>query len=132
MNVIDMYRPLPDSLTVGDSNIDGIGLFAKEDIPSDTVFGISHVRDDRFPDGYIRTPLGGFFNHSDTPNCSAYIVDSYIYLKSILLFLIKNDHLSKSFSDELIPFNKTALILMLSNPRFCKFFIPCKISGNLS
>ena len=79
----DTYRPLPDSLTISNSDIDGIGLFAVKDILPGTILGISHVRDDRFPDGYIRTPLGGFFNHSDSPNCSAYIDGDYIMLKSL-------------------------------------------------
>jgi len=29
-----------------------------------TELGITHVKDERFSHGYIRTPLGGFFNHS--------------------------------------------------------------------
>ena len=28
-----MYKPLPDSLTIKDSGIHGLGLFAKEEIP---------------------------------------------------------------------------------------------------
>ena len=38
-------------------------------IVEDIEIGITHVKDDRFEDGYIRTPLGGFVNHSDNPNC---------------------------------------------------------------
>ena len=62
------YKPLPDSLTIKKSDIDGLGLFAVEDIRSG-VLGIGWVKQDIFPDGYIRTPLGGFINHSDDPNC---------------------------------------------------------------
>jgi|10_taG_2_1085330.scaffolds.fasta_scaffold31332_1 SET domain-containing protein len=64
-----MYKPLPKCLTIDKSSIHGLGLFAAEDIPSETEFGISHVKDARFQDSYIRTPLGGFFNHSNSPNC---------------------------------------------------------------
>ena len=78
-----MYKPLPKYLTISKSNIHGLGLFATSDIKKDTVFGISHVKDDRFDDGYIRTPLGGFFNHSDSPNCTAYIDGDFIKVKSI-------------------------------------------------
>ena len=64
-----MYSPLPDCLSIRTSLIHGHGLFAKKAIPKGTNLGISHVYHDWFPDGWIRTPLGGFYNHSDTPNC---------------------------------------------------------------
>ena len=64
-----MYNPLPKAVTLKKSDIHGYGLFATEDIPEDTILGISHVYHDLFPDGWIRTPLGGFYNHSETPNC---------------------------------------------------------------
>jgi SET domain-containing protein len=79
-----MYKPLPKYLTIKESNIHGLGLFAISDIKKDVVFGISHVKDDRFDDGYIRTPLGGFFNHSDSPNCTAYVDGDFIKVKSIV------------------------------------------------
>ena len=62
-----MYRPLLDCLTVKPSEIDGLGLFASKDIPAGADLGISHY----FILGeLIRTPLGGFYNHSDTDaNC---------------------------------------------------------------
>lgn len=77
------YRPLPDFLKIESSPIDGMGLFTNTFIASGTCLGITHVKDDRFPDGYIRTPLGGFFNHSDDGNCEAYIDGEYIKLKTI-------------------------------------------------
>ena len=61
-----MYKPLPDNLRLGFSDIHDIGLFAKEDIPTGTNFGMSHLQ---FGKNIIRTPLGGFINHSDEPNC---------------------------------------------------------------
>ena len=66
---MDTYKPLPESVAVRVSPIHGYGLFAAKDIPKDTILGISHIHHDLFPDGYIRTPLGGFYNHSETPNC---------------------------------------------------------------
>ena len=65
------FEPLASSLTIKNSSIHGLGLFAITEISSDTELGISHVKDDRFSHGYIRTPLGGFFNHSKKPNCKA-------------------------------------------------------------
>ena len=61
-----MYRPLPSNLRLGFSDIHDIGLFAKEDIPTGTNFGMSHLQ---FGKNIIRTPIGGFINHSDEPNC---------------------------------------------------------------
>ena len=64
-----MYNPLPKQLELRKSSIHGYGLFAKEHIPKNTILGISHVSHNLFPDGWIRTPLGGFYNHSENPNC---------------------------------------------------------------
>ena len=61
-----MYKPLPSNLRLGFSDIHDIGLFAKKDIPEGTNFGMSHLQ---FGKNIIRTPLGGFINHSDEPNC---------------------------------------------------------------
>ena len=65
------WRPLPDFLTIKPSKIEGLGLFAIKDIPAGTDFGITHVFDSRFPDNYIRFPLGAFINHHEIPNCDA-------------------------------------------------------------
>ena len=64
-----MYKPLPKRLTILNSEIEGLGLFATEDIEPNTVLGIAHISNLNFPHGYIRTPLGAFYNHSDEPNC---------------------------------------------------------------
>ena len=64
-----MYKPLPETVAVKESPIHGYGLFAIADIPYGTDLGVSHVFAVGFKDNYIRTPLGGFINHSDTPNC---------------------------------------------------------------
>ena len=64
-----MYRPLPDGITVGPSNIEGTGLLTTKQIKADVVLGIVHIANKNFPHGYIRTALGAFYNHSDNPNC---------------------------------------------------------------
>tara|TARA_R100000963_G_C4572783_1_gene56977 strand:- start:63 stop:389 length:327 start_codon:yes stop_codon:yes gene_type:complete len=61
-----MYKPLPNSLTIKSSNINGLGLFAKEFIMRGTNLGMSHLK---LNDKIFRTPLGGFINHSNNPNC---------------------------------------------------------------
>ena len=81
------YKPLPNNLTIKKSGINGLGLFATERIEALVNLGMTHIRnedsitvkgykeseytlkDKEFENGYIRTPLGGFVNHSDTPNC---------------------------------------------------------------
>ena len=65
-----MYKPLPKNLTIKKSSIDGLGVFATEDIKSQYKFGVSHVKSSTAEDGYWRTPLGGFINHSTNPNCN--------------------------------------------------------------
>ena len=66
----DSYKPLPSNCTVKESKINGLGLFAKEDIPINYEFGPTHHW---LGEECIRTPLGGFINHSEEPN--AFIVD---------------------------------------------------------
>jgi SET domain-containing protein len=61
-----MYKPLPESLTIKPSKINGIGLFANQKIMQGTNFGMSHLK---IGDTIFRTPLGGFINHANEPNC---------------------------------------------------------------
>jgi hypothetical protein len=60
------YRPLPKQLRLGFSKIHDIGVFAKENIEKSHNFGMSHLK---LGSRIIRTPLGGFINHADHPNC---------------------------------------------------------------
>ena len=60
-----MYKPLPESLTIQKSGIDGLGLFAKEGIAQGTNLGMTHLK---LNENLFRTPLGGFINHSDDAN----------------------------------------------------------------
>jgi SET domain-containing protein len=78
-----MYKPLPNYLTIKTSDIEGLGLFTTEDIDNNHILGITHVSDTRFEDCYIRTPLGGFFNHSETPNCKIITDGDYLMLQTI-------------------------------------------------
>ena len=61
-----MYKPLPSYLTIKSSSIHELGLFALENISLGTNMGMSHLK---FNGTIFRTPLGGFINHSNTPNC---------------------------------------------------------------
>ena len=62
------YKPLPKQVTIKKSSIDGLGLFAIKNIKKDTILGITHISNKEYQNGYIRTPLGGFINHSKKPN----------------------------------------------------------------
>ena len=77
-----MYRPLPDSVTIKESTIDGIGLVAKEFIPKGTNLGVTHIHTDKF--GIIRTPLGGFINHKEVPNCIRERESDVFYLTTLV------------------------------------------------
>lgn len=66
LDQLKQYNPLPSGLTVTDSGIAGQGLFTTRRLVMGTLLGISHYR---INEEYIRTPLGGFINHSDEPNC---------------------------------------------------------------
>ena len=83
MNEKKEWRPLPDSITIRESKIEGLGVFATKDLSSETDLGISHVYDNRFPDNYIRLPLGAFINHHEMPNCKAIVSESHESLGEI-------------------------------------------------
>ena len=76
-----MYKPLPKQLTIKKSLIDGLGLYALEDIKKNSFIGITHVRDEQFENKYIRTPLGGFYNHSNDPTVIRMVTDVLPKLK---------------------------------------------------
>jgi hypothetical protein len=80
---MSLYKPLPSYLTIKQSNIEGLGLFTITNIDNNFRIGTTHILDARFPNGYSRTPLGGFFNHSETPNCKVVYDGDFIYLETI-------------------------------------------------
>ena len=76
-----MYKPLPKQLTIKKSPIDGLGLYATENIKKDSFIGVTHIRDEQFENKYIRTPLGGFYNHSNDPTVMRMVSDVLPKLK---------------------------------------------------
>ena len=66
-----MYKPLPESVTIKPSGIHNLGLFADQKINKATNLGTTHIK---IGDTIFRTPLGGFINHSNTPNCTKAVV----------------------------------------------------------
>ena len=83
-----MYKPLPESLTIKTSKVNGLGLFADQDINQATNLGLTHIK---LADQIIRTPLGGFINHANEPNCAKVELlmtnDSFDYKKWNLITL---------------------------------------------
>lgn len=63
------YRPLPNDVVIKESNIEGLGLFSVCAIKEGKNLGLTHYKAPELENGWCRTPLGGFINHSDTPNC---------------------------------------------------------------
>ena len=61
-----MYKPLLESLTIKQSGINGLGLFANQKIMQGTNLGMSHLK---IGDTIFRTPLGGFVIHANEANC---------------------------------------------------------------
>ena len=72
----DNWHPLKSCLTIAKSKIEGLGVFFFFFIPEKTDIVMSHFFTISFPDTYIRTPLGGFINHHEIPNCSAEFRDT--------------------------------------------------------
>ena len=75
-----MYKPLPDGLYVSNSDIAGQGLFTNRKLEVGTELGLSHKTID---DNLIRTPLGGFINHSEEPNVQKYQIGNDYFIKVI-------------------------------------------------
>lgn len=74
----ETWRPLPKGFKLAPSKIEGFGLFTTEFIPKDTNLGITHVYTHdviirmMYPDGWIRSGIGAWYNHSDTEaNCES-------------------------------------------------------------
>ena len=44
-------------------------MFATKRIEALVNLGLTHIKDKKAENGYWRTPLGGFVNHSDYANC---------------------------------------------------------------
>ena len=50
-------------------------------IKKHSFIGVTHVRDEQFENKYIRTPLGGFYNHSNDPTVIRMVSDVLPKLK---------------------------------------------------
>ena len=80
----NQYQPLPNCLTIKESEIHGNGFFALSDIPVGTGLGESHYRCSESSE-IKRTPLGGFIIIAKTVIANEWEVR----LRFILLLLVK-------------------------------------------
>ena len=85
-------------VTIKESSIEGLGLFATEDIPTITLIGRIHVPNEKEEDGYYRTPLGGFGNHSDDPNCSKLLMEDGSWWITTNQYIKGGDELTWAYS----------------------------------
>ena len=81
------YKPLPESLTIKQSKVNGLGLFAEQDIKQATNLGMSHVQ---IGEEILRTPLGGFINHANEGNVIKVKFYDEIYKTKWNLVTVKN------------------------------------------
>ena len=88
------YKPLPFYLTIKKSEIHRLGLYSLTEIPKDTTIGMTHIQ---IENDLIRTPLGGFINHSDNPNCERKEYNNRWFLKTIQ-DIDKNQELTLKYS----------------------------------
>ena len=94
-----MYKPLPNCLTIKKSPIEGLGLYATANIKANSFIGLTHIQNKDFENGYVRTPLGGFYNHSNEPNVRRVVSDILPKLKC-------GDAIDESLDVEKIPDGK--------------------------
>ena len=87
-----MYRPLPESLTIKQSGINGLGLFAQDGIAQGANLGISHIEieNDEKKIEILRTPLGGFINHATDSNVVKVELHDDRYRKVWTLVALRN------------------------------------------
>ena len=76
------YNPLPDEVCIKESPVHGHGIFASQNIKKNTDLGATHIKVPMILT-YIRTPLGGFINHNEKPNCELIGIGKAKYLITI-------------------------------------------------
>jgi SET domain-containing protein len=90
------YKPLPKGITIGNSTIQGLGLFSTDVFAPNTILGISHHIVDY---EIIRTPLGGFLNHANKPNCEL-VENGNQYILRTLRNILPKEELTVKYSIE--------------------------------
>ena len=91
---MENYRPLPDNLEMKKSDIHGFGIFATEPIEKGQMLGLTHINAPEL----IRTPLGGYINHSLNPNCIRIPEGNRWYLQAIE-YIEKGEEITLLYKD---------------------------------
>lgn len=84
------YKPLPDCLTIKESSIEGLGVFAKENIYAGNTYnllGQTHVIEN---ESLYRVNYGGFINHSFNANCKLFKVAKEENYESYSIYPIRD------------------------------------------
>lgn len=103
------YRPLPHDCTIQSSDIHGLGLFATNNMEPSRRLGWTHVD---FEGHLIRTPLGGFVNHSETPN--AFILKNVNFRELIVIREIKEgDEITVYYTEYKVDNSEDSLVGIL-------------------
>lgn len=98
MKNVKGFDPMPKGVELRKSKIHGYGLFATQRIEAGQDLGITHIADTRFPDGYIRTALGSYANHSREPNIKgAKEGDTYHFIT--IREILKDEELLVDYAD---------------------------------
>tara|TARA_R110002020_G_scaffold79124_3_gene198567 strand:- start:5233 stop:5706 length:474 start_codon:yes stop_codon:yes gene_type:complete len=76
-----MMRALPEEFTIRESSSDGLGLFANREL---IIFptAISHIYHPFI--GWLRTAVGAFINHSESPNCTVKESTTKVHTRSAI------------------------------------------------
>ena len=101
------YKPLPYFLEILDSPIEGQGLFlvnADGFLFKDGTIGVSHFLKENGE--LFRTPLGGFINHSDNPNCKLEW-DENVASLVVAIQVEPGEELTLDYSNELCGIDET-------------------------
>lgn len=75
------YKPLPDNLTIKESPIHGLGVFATKSIDVKVIipcYSHMYIEEPNIKGELQRLNFGGFINHGKSPNCTLELVKSYV------------------------------------------------------
>lgn len=91
------YRPLYGlPLRIEDSELDGQGVFATQDIPAMVNLGPCHFQ---LEDHFIRLPLGGFINFADEPNCERQLTNDPYWTLWTTETILAGEELTLKYQD---------------------------------
>lgn len=110
------YDPMLGFFDIRESSIHGKGLFLKEDRNTIPIESITHhcIGGNDSSGTFIRTPIGGFINHSDNPNCKIEEFKTFygsVYMLKVLREIKGGDEITINYYDtKICEFNDTILL----------------------